>query len=462
LTACRPFPLCAVVLVSSIILGGGTRAGFLSDAALQLLAVPLLVISLWHLIDAGVAQPLRVPLLLLCAFVVLVLAQTAPLPPYVWTRLPERQELALTFQLLGRDPPWLPLSVTPQATWLSAVSLIVPSSVFLATAQLGLTHRRRLSLCVLVASMVGAVVGLMQMAEGPASMLRLFRITNPDDAVGFFANRNHFSALLYSTILFATAWAMYGASSLSPRYRRASAAMLFPVAGLSAIVLLSATQLLTGSRAGLVLSAAALAGTLVVAARSPGGPVRPMTAGLLLGATALAGLLAADFALPRIADRLTRDPLMDARIDILRTSVEAARLYMPFGTGLGTFVPAYARLERPENALPEYINRAHNDYVELAIETGLPGLAILAAALCWLAARAVKVWRTPSPPVRAIDAALARAASIVLVLLAAHSLVDYPLRTAALSALFAFACGLIVDPPRTDAASGMPRTSMLR
>ncbi len=41
---------------------------------------------------------------------------------------------------------------------------------------------------------------------------------------------------------------------------------------------------------------------------------------------------------------------------------------------------------------------------------------------------------------------LERAASLVILLLLAHSLVDYPLRTAALSAIFAFFCAVLGAP----------------
>ena len=48
---------------------------------------------------------------------------------------------------------------------------------------------------------IGVFVGLFQVAGGPESPLRYFEITNPTEAVGFFANRNHFAALLYCLIL---------------------------------------------------------------------------------------------------------------------------------------------------------------------------------------------------------------------------------------------------------------------
>ena len=83
--------------------------------------------------------------------------------------------------------------------------------MFLATAELGLGDRRRLSLIVLGVGIISVFVGLTQVAQGPGSALRVFDFTNTTEAVGFFANRNHFAALLYALTLYGAAWAIYAA-----------------------------------------------------------------------------------------------------------------------------------------------------------------------------------------------------------------------------------------------------------
>lgn len=50
--------------------------------------------------------------------------------------------------------------------------------------------------------------------KGLMSSLRFFEYTNPTEAVGFFANRNHFAALLYTVMLFAAVWAADGATTV--------------------------------------------------------------------------------------------------------------------------------------------------------------------------------------------------------------------------------------------------------
>ena len=51
---------------------------------------------------------------------------------------------------------------------------------------------------------------------------------------------------------------------------------------------------------------------------------------------------------------------------------------------MGTFVPVYAMFEKPENILANtYVNRAHNDFLELWLESGLLGLALMAVFAVW-------------------------------------------------------------------------------
>jgi hypothetical protein len=77
-------------------------------------------------------------------------------------------------------------------------------------------------------------------------------------------------------------------------------------------------------------------------------------------------------------------------------------------------------------------------------------MALFAA---WLIVCFWQVWR-PSLPSEAgespLDRLLMRAASLVIVLLVAHSLVDYPLRTTAMSVLFALSCALLFSPRTKD------------
>ena len=99
--------------------------------------------------------------------------------------------------------------------------------------------------------------------------------------------------------------------------------------------------------------------------------------------------------------------------------------------------------ETPPEISQSYVNHAHNDWLELTLETGLPGLILAVLFLAWFAIATYRIWRRGDS---GIDSLLAQAATITVTLLLAHSLVDYPLRTTALACLFGFVCALCVPP----------------
>jgi hypothetical protein len=82
---------------------------------------------------------------------------------------------------------------------------------------------------------------------------------------------------------------------------------------------------------------------------------------------------------------------------------------------------------------------AHNDYAELALETGVPGILLIIAFLAWWARAAWHAWRYSD------RGPYARAASIASAAILVHSIVDFPLRTAAIAAVFAMCLALLAE-----------------
>jgi O-antigen ligase len=448
------FILCAVTVVSSLLLGGGTRGGFLSDTILELIAIPAFLPSLATLVAlprSESKQRAEWALMLCLAIAALPLVQLVPLPPWLWTELPNREQMVTVFGLLGRELPWLPISVSPSATWVSVLSLLPPFAIFLGVIQLSYRERRAMSLIFIAVGIVAAFIGLAQVAQGPDSPLRFFAVTNESEAVGFFANRNHFAALLYSLLLFGAAWATnvaFTVGSWSERKNFETSTVATLTACFLGLVILIVTESITRSRAGLALTIIAIAGALALPLadrrRSSGGvtPVR-----LILASASLAIVLAVQFALYRILDRFADDPLADSRVTFARNTIAAAKVYMPFGSGVGTFVSVYPTFELPQDAISNaFVNHAHDDLLEVWLEGGVISLCLIAAFATWFLLRSAMIWWRVPDNIRAIDLLLARAATIVVPLIIAHCAVDYPLRTEAIMAVFAFSCALLIEP----------------
>ncbi|MFV0298295.1 MAG: O-antigen ligase family protein [Hyphomicrobiaceae bacterium] len=223
------------------------------------------------------------------------------------------------------------------------------------------------------------------------------------------------------------------------------------LAASAGMVVVVATQTFTRSRAGLGLTIAAVFCAILLATRRLRGH-RSMNAGKLIAVAGVFGVvLALQFALYRILERFDADPLADARIPFARNTFDAALAYFPFGTGLGTFVPIYGLHEKVTDALVGvFANRAHNDFLEFWLEMGLFGAVLFAVFGVWFVLRGIAVWRAPKSSLSDVDVLLPRAATLIILLLLAHSVVDYPMRTGAMLTVFAFACGLLVPAPVSD------------
>lgn len=407
------------------------------DTAAQLSALPLLGLTLARVGRLRLSPQAWTGITLAAAAVALPLMQLIILPSDVWRSLAGRDAIERAFEMAGIPFPPLPLTLDPLATRAAALSLIPAVAVFLGTVQLDAVGRRRLSLVVVLFALACLPVVLSQLQLGAARSLALHETGSQ---LGFFANRNHLAALFYAAMPITAAWAI-GLLVESPMRGRLGAVLL---------VLLYASFLLglgmARSRAGLLLGGAAGAASLLIAwtatrRRDIARPVPLVVAGGILGL-----VLVLNFALLGILDRLETDLTEDYRFTILRFAVEAMRDLLPAGSGFGTFTPVY-RMYEPTAALQTvYANHAHNDWLQLMIEGGLPAAILLAVGLFWFGLCVKRAWRNGGPGARPLDVAIRRAATIVVVLLLLHSVVDYPLRTMALMSVLALAAGLAVEP----------------
>jgi O-antigen ligase len=437
----------------ALTLGGGTYQGLGADAVVQLCSLPLLGLAAWKIWRDPLPAHVRWPLALIGGIVVLPLLQLVPLPPSAWTALPGRGPFAAAYKAAGMTIPWEPVSLDPAATWLSLLSLLPAVSVFLALLVLGLKTRRILSLIILGFAFGGVLLGIAQIAGGPTSSLRFYE-DNTGDSVGLFANRNHYVALLTASIPIAAAWSVGVARSRSAK-RGLYLALL--------LVVYVAVMLGIGmarSRAGVILAVIAGLVSPALAWESKPGGVGSGSRKLLVFfiCANLCGLaLAFQFGFVGFANRLEdQSVLADQRKPIAQITIHAIEADLPMGVGLGAFGPIYQMFEPPAVATPTPVIHAHDDWLELILDGGLPALALIFAFLLWYMHASIQIWRESPRTGGAIDRALARSGSFVVGLLLLHSIVDYPLRTASLMVVFAFAAALMISPSKIDL---LPKTS---
>lgn len=458
------FYLTLAGFVVSLMLGGPTQHGSLPDALLQILTVPLLLVAGWRLILSPSSPEVRWSVAFCAAMVALPLIQLLPLPPFVWSHIPGRDSLVATYSLLGYPLDWRPISMDSEGTWLSALALLPSIGIFLAVSTLEWSERRKLSIMLVTFAVVSGFMALLQAAQGAESPLRFYNRNMQDNApVGFFANRNHLSALLYCGGVLAMAWILASLDSLREELKSTRNRSLVMIAG-SAFAFLSliSVEMVVRSRAGVLLFFVGWLGLFALSLVRPSsrqfepdgyGSPRPFTKNRLpIGAVvfalaAIAFLVLGWSSLQGVLERLSADPLANERPVFAKVTFSAALALLPFGAGLGSFVPVYQMFEKPKDLFGGvYANHAHNDLLELGLETGLGGLFLLTVFLIWLVSRMRKALLARDRR-RGIDLYLLDAALIVIILLLGHSLVDYPLRTGAMTSVFSFACALLIEPP---------------
>lgn len=391
---------------------------------------------------------------LLSAALLVTVLQLLPLPAAVMGALEDRVPIGVDNAAGRAIGSWHSITVSPHATWSGFVSVLVPLAIFLAVAQIGEHSRIRLAQLLIALGAISLVVGLLQVAQGPESQLRFFEVTNPSEAVGFFANRNHFAALMYVTLVLAATWLISIKPDFTRRQLLATHYLVLLAAAFGLVVAIVAALAVARSRAGILLTMIAMVGLVLLirfSSRKPQGGSDEGGGVLRLIAVTLgfALLFAAQFGLHRVMTRLGVDPLEDLRIPLTLTTLEEALRSFPFGTGIGSFVPVFAVVERPTELLATYANRAHNDFAEWLLELGIVAPLLFGIALVWFISASVRVWRDRGHARQHLI--LQRAATLIVLLLLAHSLVDYPLRTTALMSVFAFASALLL-PARHDPA----------
>lgn len=421
-------------LVACLLLGGASAAGFAANLCLQLAALPIICAALWVLVMDPPPQIKTTPLILSGLIVVVMALQLVPLPPSIWTRLPGRDAVASGFRILAMPLPCVPLSLYPGGTVASLLSLLPAMAALLAVTVLGGFRGSLISWALISVTTLSVAIGALQLVGGQDSGAYIYATTNFGVAVGFFANGNHMATLLLVSIPF------LGALQLSLLRRARSARNISAVRLLTAAMLVVfLVGLLTNfSLAGLGLSIP----VVLICFLSFGSERRKpkwwiLGVSLLVSVGAIALILFGPFGNNLIGEQHSYKQL--SRQTSFRLTMDAAQEYLPVGSGVGTFQRVYRTQEPLGDVINVYMNHAHSDYLELFLEMGLLGVALIIAFFVWWVRRVRAIWGAETPDY------YARAGAIASGTILLHSLVDYPLRTAAISVVFAISIGLMSE-----------------
>lgn len=423
--------LLAFLVLLSLVLAGRSAPDHPTNVALYVISVLILAAVLVRTPRLTEFRSTPGLLGLIAGTVGLIGLHLLPLPPAVWTYLPGRGVITAGFEALGMELPWMPLSLDQQATQASAFTLFPGLCAIVLTLRGGRFSPLALAAAVGLASSASLLLGLAQVIGGENSRFNLYSDMNRGQATGFFANPNHLATLL----LLAVPMLAGGLHQL--RLARPSRSV-WTTRIIAAVGVMAAAfgLVMVGSTAGvLLLAPVVIFSAFVLMGINAQSPLK-ISIGLLALAAVAGGAVMMSARAPTLRTSLGTEPT--DRLGIAKTSVDMLTTYFPVGSGVGTFSSAYPLHEDPNAVTEVFINHAHNDYLEVLVEAGLPGLLLLFAFLLWWLRASHRAWSGSGTELH-----WRRTASVCLGIVAVHSLVDYPLRKAAIMVIAASCCAIL-------------------
>lgn len=355
-----------------------------------------------------------------------------------------------------------PWSVTPFLSYQDLLLWIAYLSLFWVSYHIAASSRaaRRLTMGLFALGVASGVYGLVQWlmivgaSEGQGPPAGGFMAT------GSFGNRNHYAFFQEMVLLVSLGWVSRSWSRTDPRTRgtmarqeaRARSALLLVAVGCIALSLLFSL-----SRSGITFAAAG--GTALVlmsrttARTTPSKKIVPAMAALGLCFVATAWWIGIEPVISRfelVPQELRVDT--DSRATVWRDSLAAVEDFWMTGSGLSSFQYVYP-IYRSFGGRRFY-SWAHNDYLQLTIELGLPGLLLTGFIIVWIIRRAagIRAQLVERTGWRYVHAGYCAAALAV----GLHSFTDFGLHLPANAALLAVVIG-VVTGLSPDRESHRPR-----
>jgi O-antigen ligase len=283
----------------------------------------------------------------------------------------------------------------------------------------------------------GAVVAWFALIQGVSSNGKLYWLREPRMGgwiYGPYVNHNHYAGLM--EMLVPIPLVMSLAHFGSPKSRNLAAAAAAVMVG---------TIFLSGSRGGMLAMVTELAILAVVVMKQKHGGRTAISLGLFLAiAVSLLVWIGGTALSQRIASAApTHSELSnDIRMLINRDGLSMFRKRPLLGWGLGTFPVVYPQFRTFYTNF--FVNQAHNDYLQLLVETGLMGFAAMVWFLVMVYKQGIKKigsWNSE------INGAVSLACLLGLSGILVHGAVDFNLQIPANAALFYVLCTIAASKP---------------
>jgi len=296
-----------------------------------------------------------------------------------------------------------------------------------------------------------AFYGLVQYLSGWQQIFAYVKKFDLEEATGTYINRNHYAGFLEMIVPFSLAWVFYEyakfrdarASGINFRNWIAKSAIQRLVLSLAVSVVLSVALVFSRSRMGILAAASSMLiiFALVVISRFHGRMGSLLAATFIVLSICLAAWIGPGPIVSRFQTVNEEYSLGgQSRLSMWRDALPLIKQHPWLGTGLGTFPIAYTSGQTA--FLSQFVNHAHNDYLELAADLGIPAALVLFGSILFILGRAIRSFLTGERDFERI-VALGCVGSIVAILL--HSFADFNLYIPANALLFSAILGLAIS-----------------
>ncbi len=416
-------------------------------AAMEVFVFLLLAgwLALWAQDKVRIEEPLRRAWPVFAVLGAWVAHQTVSILPMPadWVGLlsPESARIHALTEIADVAQGWVTISIEPHASKVALVKTLAYVAVFfLFLAVVNNRSRVLMAARVLVfATVIHAVYAVLMHLSGISGEHFGTLIMHGESASGFYANRNHFAGLLEMSLalgigLLIAGISERGAATWKDFLRHLVEWILSPkmLVRLSLCILVIALTT-THSRMGNTAFFASLmiAGVVGISlSRHATRNTVILLASLVILDLAIVGSW---FGVERLAARLEATTMQDVqeREDPAAYAVDLVRDYPMFGAGPGTFYVAFPKY-RPGKVVAHF-DYAHNDFVQIASETGLLGLGLLGMVVALSLVAALRAqWVRHDPLMRGMSFACIMGVTSLLI----HSWVDFNLQIPANAVYF--------------------------
>lgn len=437
------FLFCLLLLTASFF-----KAGNLAETKMWL---QLIAVTIFLLAAAFAPQLIKTPKLILfiiASYLLFSLLYLLPIPYDIWISLPGRERYIPVIDFLKLDE--LNHFSLTLITWESTkffLGIIPAIVVFLISRNLNLLQLKLIFIVFIVTIIYQDLLGLIQyfsdashFSEETAKLLNFIErgeVGHRGDAHGTYLNRDHYSSFLAMSISLLFAFFV-----LEIRKYYTDKGQLLKTLLLAFLLLLTlVAAIFSRSRAGISLSIFGLIVSIIVVASILSREEIPNRWLLLIPISSTLLIIVSPI-VPVINRFIGLDPTEDGRVAMFENTIIAIKYFFPLGSGPGTFDEIYRNFQ-PIDQL-RFINHAHNDYLELLMETGAIGIYVIISFFSLYFFYAYKLFSRLKYKIT--DYSYIKVASFIATLVfLLHGLVDFNFHTPANAIYFALFLGIFTN-----------------